>query len=201
MEKLSTFSFFSTMIIEFLLFFNILIIYGQTINFECINPYVTLHIYSSKLNPRWRINQTDVKLIQNFRKKVTESNSSTRIMGYQGFSLSCDEKNDIFIHQSIEIEKQLLQTGRSVLSKEIFNHVQNYLGQSNGISNNYMRNIPKINCNHVPIKGPDTVPIYNPLTDNGGCFITKQSNNNCYAYGEHFSLEFFVFFVLIVFRC
>ena len=46
------------------------------------------------------------------------------------------------------------------------------------------RNLVRINCNKVPIRGPDSVPAYNPYTDNGGCFITKQLKNNCYAYGN-----------------
>ena len=197
----------------FFFIFNLLIINGERfsneiLSFQCVNPYVTLYIYSSQLNPRWKINSIEMKSIRNLTNSLMKKNqnkeirrkSSERILGYQGFSISCSEKrneNEIYIDQSITIENYLLKTGRSYLSSEIINHVQFYLGQSNINSNNYIKNLPRINCNQVPIKGPDTVPIYNPLTDNGGCFVTKQLNNNCYAYGcalnIPFSIDFFSF--------
>ena len=77
-----------------------------------------------------------------------------------------------------------------------------YLGQGSFQINE--RNSLGINCNNVPIKGPDSVPHYNPLTDNGGCFLTKQLKNNCYAYGNfikyHHYHIFFSFKVLILLR-
>lgn len=155
---------------------------------ECLNPIVTVHIYSSQLNPKWIINQTQIQFIQNLSKQSFSTNknqskrinSFNRIMGYQGFSLKCSN-NEIFLSENIQLEKELLKTGQSYLSSQLINHISKYIGQTKSI--NSLRNVPRINCNNVPIKGPDSVPAYNPLTDNGGCFITKQLINNCYAYG------------------
>jgi len=42
---------------------------------------------------------------------------------------------------------------------------------------------PNAVCDVTPIKGGDGIPKYDPKTDCGGCFITKEPNNNCYNYG------------------
>lgn len=158
---------------------------------ECDQPLVKLYIFSSQTNPTWKINLTEIdhiksltnKIMKNsFDNEIIEIKSNTRIMGYQGFSISCSDNNQIFIHGIISIEKQLLESGKLYLSSNIISHVNEHIGQT--IYRINYRNLARINCNIVPIKGPDTVPIYNPLTDNGGCFITKQSSNNCYAYGK-----------------
>jgi hypothetical protein len=108
--------------------------------------------------------------------------STTRIMGYQGFSVSCSDDNEIFVHGVIPVEKELLESGRPYLSATIVHHVSEYLGQS--VPMTTYKSLNLINCDRVPIKGPDSVPVYNPQTDNGGCFVMKQSKNNCYAYGN-----------------
>ena len=91
--------------------------------------------------------------------------SSERIMGYQGFSISCSNDNEIFLNGINSIEKQLLNSGKSFLSLDIINHVNQYIGEEKIFRNNN-RNLINTNCNNVPIKGPDSVPMYNPLTDN-----------------------------------
>jgi len=44
--------------------------------------------------------------------------------------------------------------------------------------------ITNTDCDKVPIVGPDSNPNYDPKTDDYGCFITKQYDNNCYNYGS-----------------
>ncbi len=89
-------------------------------------------------------------------------------MVYQGFSISCSNDNQIFIHGIISLEKQLLNSGKFYLSSDVIDHVNQYFGQItisiNSLHNRILFN--NNNCNHVPIKGPDSVPNYNPLTDN-----------------------------------
>jgi hypothetical protein len=170
---------------------------NDLLTLECNQPLVTLYIFSSQTNPTWKINITQIvnikkianKMVKNFDNETMPMKSSTRIMGYQGFSISCSDKNEIFIHGNIPIENELLESGRTYLSSTIVDHVREYIGQTSEYIEQSMsiindRNLVHINCNSVPIKGPDSVPVYNPQTDNGGCFITKQSTNNCYAYGN-----------------
>jgi hypothetical protein len=165
---------------------------------KCNDPLVTLYIYSSKINPSWKINLTKLNYFENDQIEMKYSN---RIMGYQGFSISCSNDDQIFIHGIISLEKQLLNSGKLYLSSDVIDHVNQYLGQTTISINSFHNRIlfTNNNCNHVPIKGPDSVPNYNPLTDNGGCFITKQSINNCYAYGLiYFYLIYLFIFIQVL---
>ncbi|CAF2632657.1 unnamed protein product [Rotaria sp. Silwood2] len=120
------------------------------------------------------------KMVKDYDNHTSTIKSTTRIMGYQGFSITCSINNEIFVHGVIPIEKELLDSGRPYLSPAIIRHVTEHIGES--IVMTHYRSLTRFNCDRVPIKGPDSVPVFNPQTDNGGCFITKQSKNNCYAY-------------------
>jgi hypothetical protein len=169
---------------------------NKLIQLDCLNPSVTLHVFSAKPNPIWKIN---LKQINNIKSLVKESlkvsssfQSTSRIMGYQGFTISCSKDNQIFIHGINSIEKSLLDSGQSYLSSTIIEHVKLHLGQSMSLNNSL--SLTRINCDNVPIKGSDNVPTYNPQRGNGGCFIKKQSKNNCYAYGntKHFRINIYL---------
>ena len=136
------------------------------------------------------LNNTKVRQTKLFLKENPSSIKITkRILGYQGFSISCLDDKEIFINGLFQLENLLLNSGLKYLSLDIINHIKEHLGESYPI--NISKRLISINCDHVPIKGPDNVPVYNPKTDNGGCFITRQSKNNCYAYGLfHFQLSF-----------
>lgn len=163
---------------------------NELLALDCNQPLVTLHIFSTQSNPTWRINipqMVKIKKIVNdvikeHHKRIVLVDTTTRIMGYDGFSLSCPTNNDIFINGIVPLEMELLNSGRIHLPLMIVQHVSEHIGQS--IAKNSSRILNSINCDSVPIKGSDKAPVYNPQTDNGGCFITKQSANNCYAYGK-----------------
>ncbi|UJR34143.1 hypothetical protein I4U23_021550 [Adineta vaga] len=154
---------------------------------NCIEPTITLHIFSGTPNPTWKI---DIKQLLHIKKTAydtlvssnnTFSKSTTRIMGYQGFTISCSADQYVFVHGLSPLEHLLLIGGRRHLSASITHHVKNHLGE---IMSDITDIVPEnAECSHVPIKGPDTVPAYDPKTDDNGCFVTKQTENNCYAYG------------------
>ncbi len=159
---------------------------NKLIGLDCLNPSVTLHVFSAKPNPIWKINLKQMNYIKSLVKDSSKGlslvKSTQRIMGYQGFTISCSKDNEIFLHGLNSIEKSLLDSGQSYLSSSIIEHVKENVGQSMSLNNS--RSLTRINCDNVPIKGSDNVPTYNPQTGNGGCFIKKQSKNNCYAYGN-----------------
>jgi len=102
-------------------------------------------------------------------------------MGYQGLTVSCSADASVFIYGLYPAEHDLLITGRNHLSQSIVQHVKEHLGEVMIDSIEIPEN--NVDCNKVPIMGPDTVPQYDPNSDDGGCFVKKQSENNCYAYG------------------
>ena len=166
---------------------------NELLALDCNQPLVTLYIFSSRANPTWPVNMTQMVTVKNLATKIYKdfdnhtfpNQKTTRIMGYQGFSISCSINNEIFIHGIAPIEEELLNTGRPYLSSTIVEHVNENIGQYMSVIN--YKSLSRVNCHHVPIKGSDSVPIFNPQTDNGGCFITEQSQNNCYAYGNLYS--------------
>ncbi len=163
---------------------------NELLALDCNQPLVTLHVFATKLNPVWTMNITQIASVKSIARDILKDygksrslvNSTTRIMGYQGFTVSCSMDNEILIHGAVRLENQLLNSGRPYLSPMIVRHVSEHIGQS--IFRPTYKSLSHINCDHVPIKGPDNVPVYNPQTDNGGCFIKRQAKNNCYAYGN-----------------
>lgn len=157
---------------------------------ECDQPSVTLHVFSGTPDPVWTIDKQQLMKIQKAAYKTLQRNKdttllskpTTRIMGYQGFTISCSSDNYVFVHGFSPVEHLILLGGRRHLSTSIIQHVRNHVGEV--MSDNTDIKPVEANCNHVPIKGPDSVPKYDPNSDDDGCFISKQTENNCYAYGE-----------------
>jgi len=155
---------------------------------ECYQPSVILHVFSGTENPTWNI---DLKQLNHIKKiantsfyqtdRSSLSKPTNRVMGYHGFTIRCSADDYVFIHGLSPVEFVLLLDGRSTLSKPIIEHVEEHIGEvMSGLTD---RKSDNADCDSVPIRGPDTVPSYDPETDDNGCFITKQSENNCYAYG------------------
>ncbi|CAF2983555.1 unnamed protein product [Rotaria sp. Silwood2] len=157
---------------------------------ECDEPSITLHVFSGTPNPVWKININQLARIKKLAYESLYQNNNvtllskptTRIMGYQGFTVSCSSDKHVFVHGLSPLEHLLLFGGRRYLSASVVRHVKDHVGE-------IMSDITRIesdnaDCNHVPIVGPDTVPEYDPKTDDEGCFIKRQTDNNCYAYGR-----------------
>ena len=162
---------------------------------ECVQPSVTLHVFSGTQNPVWNINAKQLVNIQTTASDLWRptndvtlfSKTTKRIMGYQGFTISCSENESVFIHGLSPLERILLAAGRRYLSPSVMLHVKDHLGEI--MPSTVCVESSNADCNHTPIKGPDTVPQYDPSSDDQGCFVKKQSDNNCYAYGKRIPFE------------
>jgi hypothetical protein len=160
---------------------------------ECAEPSITLHVFSGTPNPVWKINLKQLIKIKNVAYETLSNNNNvtllskptTRVMGYQGFTISCSSDQYVFVHGSSPLEHLLLIAGRRYLSTSVVRHVNDHIGEIMSEITHIKPN--NADCSHVPIKGPDTVPEYDPKSDDKGCFITKQTENNCYAYGNRSS--------------
>jgi len=159
------------------------------LNLECDEPSVTLHVFSGTPNPVWTVNMNQLARIKWIANKTLNdidnvaslAKPTTRIMGYQGFTISCSVDNQVFVNGLPPLEHLLLAGGQKHLLPTVIHHVREHVGEI--MSQTTDTDPINANCNDVPIKGPDTVPQYNPDTDDDGCFVKKQTENNCYAYG------------------
>lgn len=163
---------------------------SQLKSLTCNDPSVTVHVFSGTPNPVWKIDAKQLSQIK-ARADRTLSRSanlaglnrqSTRVMGYHGFTVSCSAEESVFIHGISPLEQLLLRGGRRYLQATVARHVEEHLGDI--LADITQTTSSNADCNSVPIKGPDTVPKYDPNSDDSGCFVKKQSENNCYAYGK-----------------
>jgi hypothetical protein len=162
---------------------------------DCDEPSITLHVFSGTQDPVWKINTKQLENIKKVAYKIMHggddlslySKQTTRVMGYQGFTISCSSDKFVFVNGLSPVERLLLLGGRHQIPTTVHNHVKDHVGE---IMTDFTY-VPSANagCNTVPIRGPDTVPKYDPETDDDGCFITKQTENNCYAYGKYKSVQ------------
>jgi hypothetical protein len=168
---------------------------------------VELLVFSGTENPKWTINHIEYeKLNQQLQSNKIISQITTRVMGYKGFKISSMSNENIsyrIINNTPLAELFLLKTIRQNIHQDVIEHVFQVI-TSNIVSldvndwvSNYsenpqiIKNSPFLNeyflqasCDATPIKGPDSVPDFNPDKNNYGCFEEKQWENNCYNYGN-----------------
>lgn len=131
----------------------------------------------------------------NFKEKKTK-----RIMGYQGFFLRDERYDDILsqnprtkIKGNPTAEMFLLGFFQDSLNAEVLNHIlekiateylpKDFIEVTDSTDESTDMKVSfNEDCNNTPIKGPDNITVYNPDTDDFGCFETMQYNNNCYNY-------------------
>jgi len=167
-----------------------------------VSLHVTMRVFSGTTDPNWELtSERSRKLFTMISSvaKTARSNrapdpfgwtGSSRVMGYKGFVVSCaGSKRGVLIANQPEIERFLLATApRETVSVAVRTHVLERLAgapaklYANAEAGDLTQLRAKGQC-AVPIVGPNTPPVYNPDTDDQGCFETDQSDNNCYNYG------------------
>jgi len=125
-------------------------------------------------------------------------------MGYQGFLLnylSESEDNSVqtIIKGATEAELYLLELLKGSIPKQVVDHIMEQIslnagGNGEGKALKFLElralneastnSSSNFDCTKTPIRGSDSIPTYDPDTDDDGCFETEQYNNNCYNYGS-----------------
>jgi len=175
---------------------------------------VTLRVFSGAPDPEWMVRGKQLQAVKSALMSASPISQihvpQSHKMGYNGFVLSCiGASSGVLVQGARAVEAALLATGESMLSATapaVLAHVRPLLGlrvspktMVNGmqhvrawpdmhapgkwlpLSSNSSSNDP---CDSPPVVGPDAPPIYDPNTDDDGCFIEMQDENNCYAYGS-----------------
>lgn len=146
---------------------------------------VTMLIFSGTENPSWTISSEQEKELKFILENEPRSVVSKRVMGYQGFIIS-----NRHIYGYPKAESFLVKTASSnAFVPEVMSHIQEVMGEYRGAPRNQLESASReflinFDCNRTPVRGPDTAPKYDPSSDCGGCFVTKQVYNNCYNYGN-----------------
>jgi len=119
-------------------------------------------------------------------------------LGYRGFDMNLDGL-EFAVYNHALLELTLLAAGmrQGAISPSVAAHVTEEIERVtqlrvSGAIDKLIKEFPRQptpapgtrdQCSDTPIRGPDNATVYDPRTDCRGCFITRQTDNNCYAYG------------------
>lgn len=160
-----------------------------------------LLVFSGTEDPIFTITADHIEKLENLilHSKFTDK-KSTRVMGYQGFIITSQNKIKNKFKQSLikgspTAEFFLLDFIKEKIPFGVYEHILEQistgyeLATHKNFNQKILENIlqqnfsDKAECRKI-IRGPDTVPEFNPKTDNLGCFVDQVYNNNCYNYGN-----------------
>jgi len=144
---------------------------------------VTLRVYSGTENPSWELSNEQDTTLRKMLLTHQMNPNQYHIMGYTGF-----EFEDQVLLGSPSMETFLLRSAPAgLLPKQVVEHVHERIFEVPAKNAPVFDREPfaeprKADCTKVV--GPDTVPKYDPQTDDNGCFIQQCTENNCYNYAN-----------------
>lgn len=160
---------------------------------------VRLNVMSGGQDPEWRAN---IKLVGSPCGEVARPLPWYK-MGYRGFEIiSATSKQCVY--DNFAIEAALLLTGSAVVPDAVGQHVFSELQRLKDAKAEekqewateaklfYRQQLDMVqdNCS-VPVRGSDNSTVYNPSKDVCGHWVSHQSQNNCYDYGNDIATDTF----------
>eukprot|EP00913_Durusdinium_trenchii_P004938 g4585.t1 len=159
-------------------------------------------VFSGTINPRLNLTVSQTEVLRRKMGRYAKPGPRTRTVGYRGFRLGED-----ILRGCKEAEVYLLDLFRPHLPAVVLDHMEqeisaDHVGELDLPDRSFVPD-SGANCSHEV--GPDSVPIYDPQKlgrecqlralplrarkDDAGCFVTHQSENNCYNYATDISTE------------
>jgi hypothetical protein len=154
-------------------------------------------------NPSLRLNASEAASVCEAAKTHKASRPICRKLGFTGWSLPCAggaatpvrgmgavdailSKSSDFLALSAEVRSHVLAEAISYYAAKRGN---SECGSTAAVSSSMLLDKNGDDCDASPaspIRGSDNASSvhYDPQTDDRGCFVTKQSYNNCYNYGS-----------------
>ena len=140
-------------------------------------------VFSSSPNPTIELNATMAAHVCDDVNRRADAPRSSRSLGFVGFRLGGSR----FVHAGGVIDGLILDEfeAAGAMAPHVLEHCREPLPPCSG-SGCVSMEAPlngSTDCTKTPIVGPDTPPTFDVQNDDGGCFKTEQSHNNCYNYG------------------
>jgi hypothetical protein len=169
------------------------------LNYKDFNGFyhVKLLVFSGTPDPTFTISPTAFakleKVLTNSKYNFKENK---RVMGYRGFVVTpMTNKNiQVTVRGNPHAEFMLLEMIKEKLSEHVYDHILETISTIYEISKGNKKDAYKYlsirkdflhsACENIPIRGLDSIPSFDPKTDDAGCFEEKQWENNCYNYGN-----------------
>ena len=161
-----------------------------------------MHVFSSTVDPSWTLLPPQIEILRDSFPLV-ECSDSLRypILGYQGFTLNGNR-----IRGCPRLESFLLSTCSISIKPQVTAYVASQLDLIISASSKMHMSLASIQSflsplplqpsavpvdPALPIRGPDTVPVYDPNNDLQGHFVSHQTENNCYNYANDVATDTF----------
>ncbi len=163
---------------------------------------ITMHVFSSSPDPSWTLSPAQVEKLRNSFPSV-ECSPSIRYpsVGYQGFSVNGNRVKGCPL-----LERSLFSSRTAIIRPNVVHYVDSQLDAILAASANiqlapaaidsFLLPLPRAalplpSAPVLPIRGPDTVPVYDPKSDVQGYFLSHQTENNCYNYANDVATDSF----------
>jgi hypothetical protein len=161
---------------------------------------VVMHVFSATADPSWTLSPSQLDELRSSIPSV-ECSASLRYpnVGYQGFTINGNK-----VKGCPQLERVLLSTCPISLKPQVIAYVTSQLHDISAASANThlspssidsflqpSARAPRPVAPSLPVRGPDTVPVYDPKNDVQGHFISHQTENNCYNYANDVATDSF----------
>ncbi|CAE7604559.1 unnamed protein product [Symbiodinium natans] len=148
-------------------------------------------VFSGTPNPRVDLELDEVsELLSRLRGCVLGYTNVT--VGYRGFWVEGAGKPFV-VRGCRHAENLLLTLLQSTVSQTVIDYIRDEMARDHtgelDLPDFDLTIVESANCSHQV--GPDSVPSYEPGLDDRGCFVSHQSQNNCYNYGTDISTDTF----------
>ena len=154
---------------------------------------VVMHVFSSTADPSWTLSPAQMHALQRaFPSTACSGLLRYPNVGYQGFTVNGNK-----VQGCPQLERFLLSTCSLALKPQVTAYVESQLSLLEAASANtplshvdthsfLLPSLPDPSplAPTLPIRGPDTVPVFDPAHDDQGYFVSHQSENNCYNYAN-----------------
>jgi len=128
----------------------------------------------------------------------------SRVLGYRGFVVSClNDRRGRLIANLPHFEVFLASAARPYLRPSVQEHIMKTIPHPQVLSTDPDYDVTWLvgpstaaqkaldQCDQLPVVGPNLPPVYDPDTDDDGCFTIHQMDNNCYNYGTDIATDTF----------
>jgi hypothetical protein len=161
---------------------------------------VVLHVFSSTADPSCTLSPAQVETLRS-TMPVIECSDALKYpnVGYQGFTINGNR-----VKGCPHFERELFSACTVGLKPQVAAYVTSQLHAISAASANKPSSSFSIDAFLLPlapalppsapvapIRGPDTVPVYDPSSDLKGHFVSHQTENNCYNYANDVATDTF----------
>mmetsp|Transcript_62386 Transcript_62386/g.115806 ORF Transcript_62386/g.115806 Transcript_62386/m.115806 type:complete len:320 (-) Transcript_62386:80-1039(-) len=148
-------------------------------------------VFSGTSNPTVQLTSAQTTALCEVLDTSRPAAQTCRVLGFTGWRVCSSQTCEVLLGQPA-VDDVLLDAFSNQLSRDVESHIQEVSSKLNS-SHDECRSlqsfdniVPASSDCTAPVVGPDDPKkvMYDPQTDDRGCFVKKQGENNCYDYAN-----------------